>query len=151
VTAGNALGAGGPRPPGALVAPRRAVGLVLLALAACRLPSPFGPDEREEGRRIYLRACASCHGEDARGLGAVAPALNTPPPDLTTLAARHGGEFPRAYVVEVITGERDIRAHGTRDMPVWSLRFGQGVGALPSLHAQRQLEMLADYLASLQR
>jgi hypothetical protein len=75
------------------------------------------------------------------------------PPDLTALAARHGGRFPREWVIDVISGEREIPAHGTREMPVWSDRFGPGSGAahVASLYARRRAELLADHLQSLQR
>jgi mono/diheme cytochrome c family protein len=100
---------------------------------------------------VYLRSCAPCHGEDARGTGPVASALKTPPPDLTLLADRHGGRFPRDEVIAIIAGERDIRAHGTREMPVWSQRFGNGLGAVASVYTRRRLGLLADHLASIQR
>jgi mono/diheme cytochrome c family protein len=106
-----------------------------------------------EARESYQRACAPCHGTDARGGGPVARALAVPPPDLTGLAARAGGRFPRERVIDVIAGEREIVAHGTRQMPVWSQRFGPpdaGGPAIASLYARRRLELLADYLASLQ-
>ena len=76
-----------------------------------------------------------------------------PPPDLTTLTIRRGGEFPRPDVVAVIAGEHELPAHGTREMPVWSQRFGTGSAApaVASLYARRRLEALADYVASLQR
>jgi hypothetical protein len=74
-----------------------------------------------------------------------------PPPDLTTLAARHGGTFPRDYVIDVATGRQQFAAHGTREMPVWSDRFGPGPGDVASLYARRRLELLADHLGDLQR
>jgi mono/diheme cytochrome c family protein len=125
---------------------------LLLGLAGCSRGRLLRADEeRNEGRQLYVRTCASCHGTDGRGFGPVAPALRVPPPDLTTLAARSDGVFPRAYVIEVIAGERELPSHGTRDMPVWSQRFGPGPGRVASGHARRRLELLADHLASLQQ
>jgi mono/diheme cytochrome c family protein len=137
---------------------------VLLAGAGChRVPPPaqaldtvFGtlqlPGTVADGRRTYERACASCHGADGRGRGAVSASFATPPPDLTRLAARNGGTFPRREVIAVITGEREIPAHGTRDMPVWTVRFAgpSGASAAAALYASRRIELLADYLASIQ-
>ena len=73
--------------------------------------------------------------------------------DLTHLAERHGGTFPREYVIAVVAGAPPIAAHGTREMPVWSERFGppSGATAAATLYARRRLEMLASYIASLQR
>jgi mono/diheme cytochrome c family protein len=107
----------------------------------------------EDGRAVYLRACASCHGDDARGWGPVAPSLRVPPSDLTTLRARRGRpDFPRDEVIGLLSGERELPAHGTREMPVWSQRFGPGAaGAAPAFYARRRLEALVDYLAAIQR
>jgi mono/diheme cytochrome c family protein len=127
---------------------------ILLGMAACALRNPFrtNGDFVQEGRAAYQRACASCHGLDARGGGPVASSLVVAPPDLTILAAEHGGEFPRAQLIDVIVGRRELAAHGTREMPVWAERFGaSGPGAVASGYARRRLEMLADYLESLQR
>jgi hypothetical protein len=109
-------------------------------------------DHREEARDSYVRACASCHGLNGRGDGPVARELRVPPADLTTLTARHDGAFPREFLISVVTGEREVRGHGTREMPVWSERFGTASGpeAAASLYARRRLEILADHVESLQ-
>src|SRR5215472_7535040 len=99
--------------------------LLALALAACahqrnRVREEIVPSREQqiaEGRRAYLNACASCHGTDARGDGPVAPTLKVPPTDLTRLASRHGGKFPRQHVEDVVTGTAHVTAHGTSDMP----------------------------------
>lgn len=134
----------------ATIAGSMALGVALLAACAPRGPSPSG-GEAESGTRLFLAACASCHGVDARGDGPVAPHLREPVPDLTSLAARHGGLFPRQYVLDVIVGRQELPAHGTRDMPVWNERFGSGPGHVASWYARRRDELLADHLASLQR
>jgi mono/diheme cytochrome c family protein len=110
------------------------------------------PGSVTDGRRTYERACASCHGPDGRGGGAVASSFSAPPPDLTRLAASHGGTFPRDEVIAVITGARDVPAHGTPDMPVWTVRFAgpPGASAAAALYARRRVELLADYLVSIQ-
>jgi mono/diheme cytochrome c family protein len=72
----------------------------------------------------YLFYCAPCHGSTGVGDGPVATALRTKPADLTTLAERNGGEFPRARVRGYVSGTgRAIPAHGTGDMPVWGPAF----------------------------
>jgi mono/diheme cytochrome c family protein len=69
--------------------------------------------------------CASCHGRDEKGKGPVVPALKNPPPDLTTVAQRNGGTFPRARVESLVTGDEDrmATAHGSKEMPVWGPMF----------------------------
>ena len=136
---------------------RKARGVMVLGLAAVlaactRLPpSGFGSDDREEAEHRYLRACAACHGADARGAGPVAPHLRAPVPDLTALAAQHGGQFPREYVIDVIVGRRTVPTHGPREMPVWSERFGSGPGNVASFYARRRVELIANHLAAVQR
>jgi mono/diheme cytochrome c family protein len=68
--------------------------------------------------------CAPCHGVRGTGDGAVVPALKVRPADLTTLAERNSGEFPRERVRSFITGTgRAVPAHGTGAMPVWGPAF----------------------------
>lgn len=107
----------------------------------------------EDGAEFYRAACASCHGVDGRGDGPIAAALKAPPTDLTTLRHRHGGVFPRALVIAVITGERPIATHGTRDMPVWSQRFDPPAGAtdVAAIYARRRIEILTTYIETIQR
>ena len=121
-------------------------------LTSSALDAP-GPEALAMARDDYRQACAPCHGLDARGQGPVAPSLKTPPTDLTLLAAHHDGAFPADDVVAVIAGEREISAHGSRMMPIWSQRLGpsSGATAVASIHTRRRLEMLAHYLATLQR
>ena len=135
--------------------------IVLLALAGCvperkRLREEIAPTREQqlrEGKQTYERACASCHGLDARGDGPVAPTLKVPPTNLTTLAKHNHGVFPREHVIAVVTGTTPLPAHGTRDMPVWRVRFGptsSGAAATAALRTQRWLQGMVDYLESLQ-
>jgi len=132
-------------------------GLAVLWLTGCAVLCREGgtgaPGAIPEARQDYLEACASCHGSGGTGDGPAAPALAVPPSDLTLLARRHGGKFPRARVLAMLAGELPIPAHGSREMPVWSQRFDAQSGgtAAASIYARRRLEMLARYLESLQR
>jgi mono/diheme cytochrome c family protein len=78
-----------------------------------------------EGKDLFRAYCASCHGMDAKGNGPVAPALKAPIPDLTTLAKRNRGVFPREEMEKMIMGEKKgaRAAHGTSEMPVWGPVF----------------------------
>src|ERR1700722_284738 len=55
-----------------------------------------------DGKQMYTSYCAPCHGVDARGTGPVAPALKTPPTDLTLLSRMNHGKFPSSHVVSVL-------------------------------------------------
>jgi mono/diheme cytochrome c family protein len=75
-----------------------------------------------DGAGIYRDYCASCHGLTALGDGPFTFALRTVPPNLTTLAQRHGGSFPRDTVRSVVEGV-GLRSHGDREMPVYGSLF----------------------------
>lgn len=96
----------------------RALPVLCLALAGCQ---SLLPADKPDGQALYHRNCASCHGETGTGDGPMAAHLLTPPPDLTRISARHGGSFPRDYVMSMIDGyERD--GHISTAMP----EFGAG-------------------------
>jgi mono/diheme cytochrome c family protein len=105
------------------------------------------------GRQFYERYCSACHGPDGKGHGPVASALRTPPADLTQIAKRRGGEFPVAEIAAYIDGRSEVRAHGSRDMPVWGERFSEqvGGGSLGEEVVRGNLLILMQYLQSLQQ
>jgi mono/diheme cytochrome c family protein len=71
----------------------------------------------------YLSSCGACHGSDAKGKGVLAEQLKVPPADLTQLVKRNGGVFPLNAVYEKIDGRQEVKAHGSRDMPIWGYRY----------------------------
>jgi mono/diheme cytochrome c family protein len=75
------------------------------------------------GKDTFLKYCASCHGEGAKGNGPAAIALKPPPSDLTTLGRRSDGKFPSGYVGALLKVGRNLAAHGSDDMPVWGSRL----------------------------
>lgn len=56
----------------------------------------------QEGAQIYADNCTACHGY--RGEGEAELVGGQEAPDLTRIAARNGGEFPRARVMSQIDG-----------------------------------------------
>jgi mono/diheme cytochrome c family protein len=76
------------------------------------------------GPEMFNTYCAVCHGKDAKGDGPLATELKIPPANLTMLAKNHDGKYPTDYVTQVImTGPRDAKSHGSKDMPVWGSVF----------------------------
>lgn len=99
------------------------------------------------GKEMFKTYCASCHGDDAKGNGPVAPALKQPPPDLTQLAKQNKGEFPTDDVTNVLLHGVNVPAHGTSQMPVWGPVFIE----LNDRGVQRlRITSLVQYLKSIQ-
>ena len=84
--------------------------------------APARTAEPMSGAQLFRTYCASCHGENAAGGGAISAQLRTAVPDLTTFSARNGGMFPAERVRQMIEG-RGPAAHGDRSMPVWGEVF----------------------------
>lgn len=123
--------------------------LVLLALAGA---APA--QEAEIGRALYVKYCATCHGQAANGNGPMAPALVVQPKDLTRLSAENNGEFPLLRVVRRIDGREPLVSHGSA-MPVYGEFFEGDDTALKTASGQpvlvsRAIADLVAYLLSLQ-
>lgn len=75
--------------------------------------------------------------------------MRVKPADLTTLAERNGGSFPRERIEGYVTGTgRSIAAHGSRDMPVWGPAFRALDGS--EARARVRIAAIVDHLESLQ-
>jgi len=120
--------------------------LVVVAMLVGSISKGSGA-EQASGELLYRRYCASCHGIDGRGDGPVAPALVTPPADLTRLDAG----VPE--LMRQIDGRAMAHAHGSAQMPVWGRVFEEAHVGDP--HPQRttlqEVEILADYVHRLQK
>jgi cytochrome c2 len=101
------------------------------------------------GAETYRQCCAVCHGTAGKGDGPAASALKVAPPDLSTLARRHDGRFPDAYVSEVVRNGVNVAAHGTAEMPIWGPLF---LALDSSFQSQTKLRIanLTNYIKSLQ-
>lgn len=105
-----------------------------------------GPVELS-GKDMFKAYCASCHGEDAKGHGPVAPALKVAPPDLTLLAKRNKGKFSADYVNTVVLHGVNTPAHGSAEMPIWGPVF---VGINDQRLVILRVNKLSEYLETLQ-
>jgi len=133
--------------------------LLSLAILGCSVVLAAQPAIGQEptiadvGRDYYVRYCSVCHGQQGKGDGEFANLLKTPPPDLTMIAKRNDGNFPDFKVAEAIDGRRAIAAHGTGDMPIWGLRFGETIAGAPATKSviRGQVALFVAYLRSIQQ
>jgi mono/diheme cytochrome c family protein len=135
-------------------------GLVLLALIGpvVALAADVGIARAEdshanEGQRLYVQYCAACHGRSGNGKGPVAPVLHPRPTDLTKLSQRYGTPLPKPAISEFIDGRREIRAHGSSDMPVWGKVLTEPFPPSVSEGARVRgdLMLILDYLETIQQ
>lgn len=105
----------------------------------------LGAATAQDGRTLYMQYCGACHGVDGKGTGPAAPAMKTPPSDLTMLQ-KPGEAFPAARVVTHIDGTRDVPAHGSREMPMYGDVFKHTKTPAPPV----AINTLVDYLKTLQ-
>ena len=101
------------------------------------------------GVQLYKEHCAACHGNDLKGNGPAPAPFKDRTPDLTTLAKRHGGQFPNAYVMNVLRNGVEISAHGPAEMPIWGTTFKESE-KLTDAQLTARIENLAGYLKSQQ-
>jgi mono/diheme cytochrome c family protein len=100
------------------------------------------------GAELYNQYCVACHGSDLKGNGSF-PAPYRVPPDLTTLARRHGGRFPVGYVSKVLRNGMVLPAHGPAEMPVWGEEFRTG-DRLEAAQVTARIRDLTEYIKSFQ-
>src|SRR5690242_21720250 len=113
-----------------------------------KVPAPY--TSPASGKEMYMAYCASCHGTHAKGDGPAAGALKIPPADLTTLAQKNNGKFPSNHVAAVLSGQEEVTAHGSKDMPVWGQVFMR-VSHGHRTEVQQRIGNLTLYLKTLQR
>lgn len=125
---------------------------VALTARGQTLPAPNPPlvIRSVAGADLFRFYCATCHGRDGKGEGPAAAALKVAPPDLTLIARRQGGTFPRERVEAFVAndGEPLIAAHGSAEMPVWGPVF-RGLDPSDTM-AQIRIANVVAYLRSIQ-
>ena len=135
---------------------RLGIGLGVLLLAAS---AGAGDDEAAEerggnapGYLAYQQYCAACHGVRGDGEGAVAPAMEPPPTDLTRLEERYGKPIPKQKLMRLIDGRDPIAGHGTREMPVWGKRLYQDMPSqMPDVRKRGTILAILRYLETIQQ
>jgi len=104
----------------------------------------------ESGDSLYRTYCASCHGREARGDGALAASLRVRPADLTRLAKNSGGAFDAEEVAKKIDGRKDVKGHAHSDMPMWGDAFKRAGERYSEKAVKARVDALVQYLERLQ-
>jgi mono/diheme cytochrome c family protein len=118
----------------------------LLTATVTASQSTLQSDVVRAGRDVYLRECASCHGEAATGYGPASWDLRQRPPDLTRFTDRTV-PFPREELRSHITGHIRLQpSHGGTEMPYWRT----SLDAASSVPAVTRMDALLDFLNSIQ-
>lgn len=131
-------------------------GAALTAMAMAGLVVACAPQvtDKAQARMDFNALCVDCHGPDGRGGGAAAAGMTPAPADLTQVAARNGGVFPRLQVMGHIYGFTPGRSESP--MPEFgdllegpTVPYDSGDG-IPTPTPAR-LVALMEYVESLQR
>jgi mono/diheme cytochrome c family protein len=123
-------------------------GVAVLALAG----AAGAAGEAEMAKRTYVQYCGACHGADGKGDGIAGTFMRPKPIDLTQIAKQNHGKFPFEKVMHTIDGRETVRAHGTRDMPVWGEIFdAEAVPATARGEVQAKIMAITTHVQSIQQ
>jgi mono/diheme cytochrome c family protein len=112
-------------------------------------PQPIGA-QGSTASDDFHSYCASCHGEGGKGDGPLARSLRKRPADLTQLARKSGGAFPRDIVFRTIDGRKPVAGHGGPDMPIWGDAFARSSRNADDAAVSARIEALVAYLETIQ-
>lgn len=103
--------------------------------------------QAEAGRRWYDRYCTPCHGA-AGAPGAAVYADSKQPVDLRHYVERHGGKFPAARWISVVTTDNPALVH----TDVWhKIRDSQGTSISSDAAGRAAVASIASYVRSIQK
>ena len=134
------------------------IAAALLALGVFSIwGNGYAADKVDFGKREFENHCSVCHGWVGKGDGpyAYAQLLKTKIPDLTMLSKKNNGVFPFQRVYQVIDGTEDLKAHGTREMPIWGRVYQEEeshyeIVLNPEAYVRAHILALIDYINRLQ-
>lgn len=125
--------------------PIRVLGLGLVLALAATLAWP-----RDlltlSGAQLYSGYCASCHGAQGEGDGPRAQTNKKPPADLSRMAERAGGVFPRERVVAALSDPASRRTTGMPSGRYLFSQLGDSAAKLKMIYKK-----LADHIETLQQ
>ena len=123
---------------------------LIAILVFSRLALAAGNDVAD-GKRYFVKYCASCHGINGDGHGPVASELSKPPTNLRLLGEKYGMPLPAARLASLVDGRSAVRAHGSREMPVWGEKLYQlGEGERGDTGVSEAIGKIVAYLNTIQ-
>jgi mono/diheme cytochrome c family protein len=102
------------------------------------------------GGYLFKTYCATCHGTSGRGDGPLADSMRRKPSNLTEIAQRNMGTYPKELVYKIIDGRTKVPGHGGPDMPVWGDAFLRTSETTDEASVQHRINALVDYLETIQ-
>jgi len=133
---------------------------IAVLVGAIGIGSPvvvLGQQKVDIGKREYDSNCAVCHGMTGKGDGPYAGLGEKRVSDLSSLAKRNNGVFPFARVYEFIDGTQIVKAHGTREMPIWGAdykvkgaEYYMEIPYDPEVYVRARILALTEYVYRLQ-
>jgi len=108
------------------------------------------PTSGESGDYLFRNYCAACHGQSGKGNGPLADSMRTRPANLTEIAKRNKGVFPKDLIYRTIDGREPVKGHGGPDMPIWGDVFSRSVEGGNPVVVRTRIESIVDYLQRLQ-
>lgn len=138
---------------------KRAVVLSMIAFFFVGLSGMRPAQAVSLGEAKYEADCAVCHGVTGKGDGPFAESLKEGAPSLAMLRSNNGGVFPFERVYALIDGRKEVRGHGTREMPIWGDRYAAKSFKIHDPFIGRwyaeqiihtRIRALVEYIASLQ-
>jgi mono/diheme cytochrome c family protein len=129
--------------------------MITSGLGAAAIVAACALQPQTDGKVLFHDYCAGCHGDAGKGDGPAAMGLARKPADLTRIAAKNGGVFPRIRVMSWIDGFTRAGKHGGQVMPVFDplltgpeVLIDTGGGVMTPTPVQ--LVALSDYVQTLQ-
>lgn len=123
---------------------------LLWTVPAASQPNQDTPRAIPAGSGLFNTYCVACHGANAKGNGALADSLKKRPADLTQLAKKNNGVFPREMVAQVIDGRNSVKGHGGGDMPVWGEALLNSQDGGSETVVKERIGSIVTYLETLQ-
>ncbi len=121
--------------------------------ASSSTSSPSTPESRANaGEELFMRYCATCHGESASGNGPASASLKQPPANLRQIATRNSGTFIAHDVAAYIDGRSRVMAHGSPEMPIWGRKLDDRTEKIAeeTKLAPGSIYLIVEYLRSIQ-